>query len=287
MHTDQDVMTEQPRLALVVGSGSVKCAAALGLWKVLQREQIELDMLVGCSGGSLYAAGIALGEDVDQFTENTLHFWTADVMSGYASNLRAAMSREVRYTERSGLIDDGPIWDRLHGVYGDNLIEDTTTPLYIVATDFYSGEKVVLRRGRLVDALRASIAIPMIFPPWEVDGQLLTDGAVSDPLPVDVAIKEGAHIILTMGFELTLRSRMRSFNAVQTHLNAVYMNNILRATFAFYNAVHHAEIVTLWPEFGQEISSFDVDKIPHIIEMGEKAAEEHLPYLKRLLQISP
>jgi NTE family protein len=258
----------------------------LGLWKVLRREQIELDMLVGCSGGSLYAAGIALDEDPDQFTKNTLQFWTADVMSGYASNLRAAMSREVRFTERSGLIDDGPVWNRLQDVYGDSLIEEAQTPLYVVATDFYSGEKAVLRRGRLVDALRASIAIPMIFPPWEVDGQLLTDGAVSDPLPVDVAIKEGANIILTMGFELSLRSRMRSFNAVQTHLNAVYMNNILRATFAFYNAVHHAEIVTLWPEFDREISSFDVEKIPHIIEMGERAAEEHLPYLRRLLKRS-
>lgn len=274
------------RLALVVGSGSVKCAAALGLWKVLQREQIALDMVVGCSGGSLYAAGIALGEDVERFVQNTVDLWTADVMSGYASNLRAAMSRETKYTERSGLIDDGLVWDRLTNAYGQRCFQDTQIPLYVVATDFYSGEKVVLKKGRLVDALRASIAIPMIFPPWEIEGQLLTDGAVSDPLPVDVAIKEGAHIILAMGFELTLRNRMRSFNAVQTHLNAVYMNNILRATFAFYNAVHHAEIVTLWPDFGQEISSFDVDKIPHIIKMGEEVAEEHLPYLKRLLQAS-
>jgi len=273
------------RLALVIGSGSVKCAAALGLWKVLQREGIALDMIVGCSGGSLYAAGIALGEDVDRFVASTLEMWTADVMSGYGSNLRAAMSREVAYTERSGLIDDTLVWERLCATYGEKSFADTRTPLAVVATDFYSGEKVVLREGRLADAVRASIAIPMIFPPWEVDGQLLTDGAVSDPLPVDVAIREGAHIILSMGFELSLRRRMRSFNAVQTHLNAIYMNNLLRASFAFYNAVHHAEIITVWPEFDEVISSFDVDKIPHIIAMGEKAAEEHVPYLKKLLQV--
>lgn len=274
------------RLALVIGSGSVKCAAALGLWKVLRREGIALDMVVGCSGGSLYAAGIALGEDVDRFVSNTVDLWTGEVMSGYASNLRAAMSREVTYTERSGLIDDGLVWERLCATYGERTFADTETPLYVVATDFYSGEKVVMNQGRLVDALRASIAIPMIFPPWEVDGRLLTDGAVSDPLPVDVAIKEGAQIILSMGFELSLRKRMRSFNAVQTHLNAVYMNNILRASFAFYNAVHHAEIISLWPDFDAEIASFDVEKIPHIIAMGEKTAEEHLPYLRKLLQRS-
>ncbi len=274
----------ETRLALVIGSGSVKCAAALGLWKVLQREGIALDMVVGCSGGSLYAAGIALGGDVEQFVENTIELWTADIMGGYASNLRAVMSREVRYTERSGLVDDELIWQRLSRAYGDCTFADTRTPLYLVATDFFSGEQVVLTRGRLVDALRASIAIPMIFPPWEVDGALLTDGAVSDPLPVDVAIKEGAHIILAMGFELSLRRRMRSFNAVQTHLNAIYINNLLRASFSFYNAVHHAEIISLWPDFEEDIGSFDVDKIPHIIAMGEKSAEEHLPYLRRLLE---
>lgn len=276
--------TSEKRLALVIGSGSVKCAAALGLWKVLQREGITLDMVVGCSGGSLYAAGIALGEDVEHFRERTEELWRADVMSGYASNLRAAMSREVRYTERSGLIDDELVWRRLCRTYGERTFADTTMPLYLAATDFYTGDQVVLKEGRLVDAVRASIAIPMIFPPWEVNGSLLTDGAVSDPLPVDVAIKEGAQIILTMGFELSLRTRMRSFNAVQTHLNAIYMNNLLRATFAFYNAVHHAEIISLWPDFGEEISSFDVDKVPYIIEMGEKTAEEHLPYLQRLLE---
>lgn len=274
----------QKRLALVIGSGSVKCAAALGLWKVLQREGMKLDMVVGCSGGSLYAAGIAAGGDVEKFMTATLDLWDVDVMSGYASNLRAAMSREVSYNERSGLIDDALVWERLYATYGDMTFAETTAPLYVVATDFYSGEQVVLQQGRLADAVRASIAIPMIFPPWEIDGRLLTDGAVADPLPVDVAIREGAQIILSMGFELTLRKRMRSFNAVQSHLNAVYMNNILRATFAFYNAVHHAEIISLWPEFGEDISSFDVEKIPHIIAMGEKAAEEHLPYLKKLLQ---
>lgn len=272
-----------PRLALVIGSGSVKCAAALGLWKVLKREGIELDMVVGCSGGSLYAAGIALGGDPRHFEEMTLNFWTNDLMSGYASNLRAVMAREVRFDETSGLVDDEPVMERLQRAFGGRSFADTDTPLYLVATDFNSGDKVVMTDGALTDAIRASIAIPMIFPPWRVAGKLLTDGAVSDPLPVDVAIREGAQIILAMGFELPYRKRMRSFNAVQSHLNAVYMNNILRATYAFYNAVHHQEIISLWPDFDRAISGFSTEQIPYIIEEGERTAEEHLPYLQRLL----
>ena len=54
------------RVALVIGAGSVKCAAALGLWKVLKREGIAVDMVVGCSGGSLYAAAMALGYDAEE-----------------------------------------------------------------------------------------------------------------------------------------------------------------------------------------------------------------------------
>ncbi|MCP4715428.1 MAG: patatin-like phospholipase family protein [Deltaproteobacteria bacterium] len=59
------------RLALGIGSGGLKCAAALGLWKVLLREGINIDMFVGCSGGSLYAAGMALNCDIDDFIEMT------------------------------------------------------------------------------------------------------------------------------------------------------------------------------------------------------------------------
>lgn len=69
-----------PRLGLVIGSGSVKCAAALGLWKVLEREGIQLDMVVGCSGGSIFAAGIAFGDEVSAIEQSTISLWTEDLV---------------------------------------------------------------------------------------------------------------------------------------------------------------------------------------------------------------
>jgi NTE family protein len=275
---------QRPSLALVIGSGSVKCAAALGVWKVLQNENIKLDMVVGCSGGSLYAAAIALGYDISTSETMTLSFWTGDLMAGYASNLRAAMSGEMEFTERSGLVDDAPLMKALHQAFGERRFDQTLIPLHLVATDFRSGEKVVLSQGKLVDAIRASVAIPIVWSPWEIDGRLLTDGAAADPLPVDVAIKEGAYIILSLGFDLPHRARLRSFNAVQTHLNSIYINNLLRATYAFYNLAHHAEIIPLWPNFDRNVSTFDTQQFPYIIEQGQRAAEEQLPYLRRLLE---
>ena len=272
-----------PRLGLVIGSGSVKCAASLGLWKVLQREGIKLDMIVGCSGGSIFATGIAFGDGVAAIEQSTIGLWTEDVVAGYTSSLKAAMSGEVRFTERSGLVDIAAAQARITSVYGERTFEEAKIPLSIVATDFMSGEPVVLSTGRVMDAIRASIAIPMVFPPHELDGRLLTDGAVSNPLPVDVAIKEGCGIILAMGFELPYRTRMRSFNAVQAHLNAVYINNILRATYSFYNLAHHAEIIPILPAFDHDFGNFDTAQLPYIIASGADEAERQVPYLKRLL----
>src|SRR5205814_879748 len=100
-------------------------------------------------------------------------------------------------------------------------------PLHLVATDFYGGNKVVLSKGTIFDAVRASLAIPTVFAPWEVDGQLLVDGAANDPLPIDVAIREGGHVILAMGFEVDYYRHMNSLAAVNSQLNSIYTNNLL------------------------------------------------------------
>ena len=271
-------------LSIVIGSGSILCAASLGLMKALKRENIQPDLLVGCSGGSLYAAALALGYDPNTIHEMTVDMYKNDIVEGYTSNLRAAMSGETRFNESSGLVDDKILMERLQSIFGEKTFADTTIPLYIVATDFYSGEEVVLSSGRIVDAARASSAIPMIFPPWTIDGRLLVDGAVCNPLPVDVAIKEGGDVIIAIGFELPIRRRMNSYTAVTTHFNSLYMNNILKSTFAFYNAVHHAEIIPVLPKFEKQIGGFDHHQLPYIIDQGEKAAEEQIPYLKKLLE---
>ncbi len=275
------------RVGLVIGAGGVKCAAALGLWKVLRREGIEVDLAVGCSGGSIYAAAIALGGDIAAAEEMTLDMWSPELMKDYTSNLSAFQSGERRFTERSGLVDDEVLWATLTRIFGEQTFAQTVAPLYLLATDFTDGEPVVISAGRIVDAVRASVAIPTLFPPWEVNGRLLVDGAASNPLPVDVAILEGADIIIAMGFELSYRSRMRSLMAVNSQLNSIYINNLLRASFAFHALAHHHEIISVLPEFERPIAAFDTQHIPLIIAEGERAAEEHVPYLRSLLESAP
>lgn len=272
------------RIALVIGSGAVMCAASIGLWKTLQREGIGICRSVGCSAGSMYAAMVALGTPPAEAEIMTLDLWKADVYEGYATNLRAALSGETRFTERSGLIDDRLLLERLRAAFGERTFADTCTPLHLVTTDLYTGESVVLSNGLLRDAIRASMSIPMIFSPWQIGDRLLVDGAVSDPLPVDVAIKEGADIILAMGFELPARAHLRSYTAVTGHFNNLYINNILKASFAFHNLAHHAEVIPVLPRFDRPVGTFDTQLIPYVIEQGERAAQEQMPYLRRLVE---
>jgi NTE family protein len=275
-------ITGRPRVALVIGSGGIKCAAAIGVWRVLQGAGIEVDQLVGCSGGSLYAAALALGLDAARMEALTLSFWTPEVMKDYTANLRASQAGELRFDERSGLADDSYMNACLAQAFGEQTFADVQRPLQVVATDLHTGEQVLLAEGRLADALRASAAIPLIFPPKLIDGRLLVDGAVSNPLPLDVAMREGADLIIAIGFTLSTKPRLRSMLAVQAQLNSLYMNNILKATYAFHNLAHHAEIITIVPEFEKPLGMFDTDQLPYIIAEGERGAQEHLPYLERL-----
>jgi NTE family protein len=271
------------KVALVIGSGGIKCAAAIGMWQVLKTEILP-DLIVGCSGGSIYSALIARDADTDYMAERSRQVWTAEIMQGYTENLKATRGGSLRFTERSGLVDDAYLNEALEGVAFDMTFADLAIPLKLIATDMNTGEKVVLTEGRIRDAVRASLAIPIIFPPWEIDGRLLIDGGVSDPLPIDVAIQEGADIIIAMGFSLSYRKRLRSMTAVQEQLNSIYMNNILNATYGFYNLAHHAEIFPIMPEFEEPLSMFDVDKLPEIIEKGAEATRTQLPHIRRLME---
>ena len=156
-------------------------------------------------------------------------------------------------------------------------------PLFITATDLYNGDQVVIHEGVIAEAVRASISIPYIFPPYKINGRYLVDGYLSDPLPVGVAIKEGADIIIAMGFESPHQEQVSSLMRYNYQISSVTSNNLLKANYAFHNLVHHSEIIPIIPEFKHRIKLFDTDKLPYVIEEGMRAAEEQLPFIKSLL----
>ncbi|WP_373059082.1 patatin-like phospholipase family protein [Gemmatimonas sp.] len=276
-------------IALVIGSGGVKCAAAIGLQRCLARESINIDLVVGCSGGSIYAAAIALGKNAEEAAAMSTSLWTRDVTAqpDRAALMRMLFPKLLGFTERFGLKKDHVVWERLTTAFGDLTFADCKIPLFITATDFRTGEQVTISEGRIADAVRASIAIPFAFAPWEVNGRLCIDGFLSDPLPVGVAIREGAQVIIAMGFESPYQERVTSGGRFAFQLSSIMTNNLLKASFAFHGLAHHSEVIAVIPQFSQRIRLFDTGKIPLLVDEGDAAMREQLPYLRRLLAAVP
>lgn len=283
--------SQQPGVALVLGSGGLKCAAALGVWQVLQSEGIPIRLVAGCSGGSLYAASIALGYSLEECLEATYQLWTPQVASRrhWPSLLSAVAPRFFPFQERFGLIDDRLIGERLRQVFGDLTFAHTKIPLRIAATDLHSGRSVALSSGRLADAVRASIAIPFVFAPWEVDGRLYIDGGVTNPVPVDMAAQAGPNAgpIVAVGLDEPARTQLPTAAHYALHLTDMLYRQLHQANLAFQAAVHHRDIVPIQVTFDEPIKLTDTHKLPQIIAAGERAARRQLPLLRQLQQQTP
>ncbi len=282
-------MSHKKRVAVVIGAGSVKCAAAIGLTRVLAREGIAIDLLVGCSAGSIFAATTAIGHN-SEFAETIAEqLWTHDLTA--ARDNRALLSmllpRLFGFDEHFGLRRDTRILERLRNVFGMARLEELRIPLRVTATDFHSGEQVVFSEGSLTDAIRASISIPFIFKPWEIDGRLFVDGFVSDPLPIGVAIAEGADVILAMGFESPRQEHVRSPVRFAFQLSSIMTNNLMQSRYAMHHLARYTEVIAVVPDFAEPIHLFDASKIPHIIAEGERATEAILPQLREKLGPHP
>ena len=254
--------------------------------RVLQREGVQIDLLVGTGAGSIYAAMLALGHDTEEIIAINQRLWTREVTSkpNRQAILQMLLPRRFKVREYFNLMDDSLVNEALYRAFGEKRFDEITFPLYITATEYKTGMQVILSEGRIYEAVRASISLPLIFPPFSKDEHLLSDGYLSDPLPIGVALQEGADVVFAMGFESFSGGPIRSFSDYLLHLSSIMSNNLLRASTAFYNLAHHGELIAIIPQFEEEIHPFDTDRIPEIIQIGEAETEKHLPQIRSLLR---
>jgi NTE family protein len=117
-----------------------------------------------------------------------------------------------------------------------------------------------------------------------VGERVLVDGYLSDPLPVGVAIRAGADVIVAVGFESDYQDHITSLPRFAFQISSITSNNLLRTNFAFHNLVHHADVIPIIPSFSERIRLFDTDKIPLIVAEGERAAEAALDQIRSALE---
>lgn len=275
-----------PRVALVIGSGALKCAAAFGAMKVLLQEAIPIHMVVACSGGAFCGLWVAEGSrDADAAVARFARGWTGSFDRLAYRRLAGMLAPKwLSFDPRGGIFDDAALNESIRGFTGERRFEDLDIPMHLVATDFASGEKVVLSSGPLFDAVRATVSIPLVLPTWTVDGRALVDGAVCDPLPIDIALREGADVIIAMGFEETPLGSIGSGLGLLMQLKTLLVNHLYRSQYAFYNLSHHAELVPIILRSDLPVGLKDVHLIPRLVALGEEAARHEVPYLRRLIE---
>lgn len=222
----QEESSDRPKIGLVLGGGGARGFAHLGVIQWLEEQQIPIDYVAGTSMGGLIGALYAMGYSPREMTELVRDLSWDQLMAAappYADLTFRRKQDANQYPVRlelgwnkglatpSGLNPGhfiGHLFDRLSLPYWEvEDFDDLPIPFRCVATDMEKGEVVVLDSGSLAMALRATMAIPGVFTPVEIDGKLLADGGVLDNLPVTAAKEMGADVIIAVNVGSPLSDR--------------------------------------------------------------------------------
>ncbi|MBL0955807.1 MAG: cyclic nucleotide-binding domain-containing protein [Leptospira sp.] len=173
-------------IGLALGGGGAKGFAHIGLIKAMQEENIPIDMIGGTSAGALMASIYALGND-------------APSLERIAKSLMSDKKTLNDYTVPVVSLIRGKKFNTvIKSFVGETMIEDLWLPYFAVATSLSKAQKVIIDRGPLWKALRASASIPGILPPFFENNELLVDGAMLDNIPGAVMREKGADFVISV-----------------------------------------------------------------------------------------
>ncbi len=178
---------KKEKTALVLSSGAARGISHIGVIKALQDNNVSIDMIAGSSIGALVGACYAKAGSIEEFEQVVLK-------TNFTRLLNLA---DIELTLMfKGFIHGKKVNELLKTVIGDIRFCDLKIPLSIVATDAHTGEAVILNEGSVIEAVRASISMPVVFIPVKYGDRFLIDGGIVNPVPVDIAREMGADRII-------------------------------------------------------------------------------------------
>jgi NTE family protein len=180
---------DRPSIGLVLGSGAARGFAHIGVLRTLLAHGIIPDIIVGTSMGALVGGCYATGQ------LDTLEEWARSL------TMRSIIGYLDVRIGGAGLIGGGRLASRLEQSLGNKMIEDLPIRFAAIATEIGTGHEVWLTRGSLPIAVRASYALPGIFPPVQLGGRWLVDGALVNPVPVSAARAFGARVVIAVNMD--------------------------------------------------------------------------------------
>ena len=229
----------RPKVGLVLSGGAARGLAHIGVLKALEEQGVRVDAIAGTSMGAVIGGLYASGYSVEELEKlaTTLDWQQALSDAPPRKDVpfrRKQDDRDFLVKQKLSFRDDGSLGLPLGVIQGQNLalllesklahtadtrdFDKLPIPFRAVATDIASGEKVVFRRGHLPQVIRASMSIPAVFAPVEMDGRLLVDGGMVDNIPLDVAREMGVDLAIVVDIGTPLRDR-KQLNTVVDVLN--------------------------------------------------------------------
>lgn len=286
--------TARPRVAVVLSGGSAFGIAHAGVLKKIEEAGIPIDMVLGTSMGSivggLYAAGYspqAMQDLISRLDWNSLFMDQKELPESMFER-----SVSSKYAFRIGFDSKGPNLGQ--GLLeGQNILAFFTAstvhmasapsfdafpvPYRAVAANILTGDKVVFDRGSLAEAMRSSMSIPVLFMPYNYNGQLLVDGGIVDNLPVDVAKQMGADIVIAVV------SRGKAPDSIDELNSSMEIGSQTGNIFLMQNMRPNIEAADLviTPDL-RNFSTASYSRAREIIAQGELAGDAAMPQLRAL-----
>ena len=182
-------------VGLALGSGAARGLAHIGVLRYFEHVGIEVGWIAGSSIGALVGAAYATGMSSDEMIQIMEHLDRKKLVKLFSPMISTR-----------GVVSGRSLVSFFRALLGNIRIEDLKIPFCAVATDFHTGERVVISEGELTEAVRASISIPVIFHPVEIGKHTLVDGGLVDPVPVEVVKQMGATQIIAVSVSKSLET---------------------------------------------------------------------------------
>ncbi|MEM7211626.1 MAG: patatin-like phospholipase family protein [Pseudomonadota bacterium] len=293
---------DAPKIGLVLGGGGAAGVAHVGVIRELERLGIRPDVVTGTSMGAIIGGLYAAGYTPEDLERVALEIeWGSILNDSSNRRLEHPLRRDSRLEPLSvqadlplgigaggvqlnaGLVDGvkltailGQLTARANRVKN---FDHLPIPFRAVATDLATGQPVVLDTGPLVEALRASMSIPALFPPVERDGRLLVDGGVSNNLPIDVARAMGADIVIVSSIPPAEKTvdELGSFGASLGQTMSIFIHARTRDLIATLGE----DDILLVPDVGS-VGMLDFAEAPQTLTKGQESVAGQLPKLSKL-----
>ena len=266
----------KPKIGVVIGGGGLKCLAAISLFELLSDAKINVDLVVGCSGGGIMAAVYGAGYNSAQMQDAITKSVSKKLFRNINFRSVAGIARLPfgRFDKSSGILKSDSIRRVYHQLFGNLKLEDLRPETILQTTDFQTGESVILHKGLVADAVYASGALFPILPPICIDGRWFVDGAFNSNVPVMEAVKHNMDIIIVMIFEEKFAVDPRGFPECYYTIHKTMTRALDRSQISLAVDLHSYEIVIINVFFDKYIQIWDVDDIPLILKTGQKAVDQ-------------